>query len=191
MFWISVDPRVLRRPQKILTALMPCSPSSRPRLKPVPAVRVPDSRHKIYPTKVIAEDHELEGRGGPGYLKIRPPKLEARAETLERRRGDLRCTPEISGDHQSRDVRRSIIEYLKVDGKANQVGCYRVGRESHVGNGKSRLHLDFSLKANCSSFVTAAVISSTAFKCQPIGTRFRQRPGHHEVRGHAKFCECI
>ena len=127
--------------------IMPGSPSSRPRLKPVPAVRVPDSRHKIYPTKVIAEDHELEGRGGPGYLKIRPPKLEARAETLERRRGDLRCTPEISGDHQSRDVRRSIIEYLKVDGKANQVGCYRVGRESHVGNGKSRLHLDFLPKS--------------------------------------------
>jgi hypothetical protein len=48
------------------TVLMPFSPASRPRLKPVPAVRVPDSRHKIYPTKVIAQDHELEGRGGPG-----------------------------------------------------------------------------------------------------------------------------
>jgi hypothetical protein len=117
-------------------------PSSRSRLKPIPAVRVPDSRHKIYPAKVIAEDHELEGRGGPGYLKIRPPKLEARAEPLERRRGDLRCTPEISGDHQSRDMRKSIIKYLKVDGKTNQAGCYRVSRESHVSNGKSRLHLD-------------------------------------------------
>ena len=66
MFWISFDPRALRRPQKILHRLDAVLASSRPRLKPVPAVRVPDSRHKIYPTKVIAEDHELEGRGGPG-----------------------------------------------------------------------------------------------------------------------------
>jgi group II intron reverse transcriptase/maturase len=51
-------------------------------------VCVPDPRHRINPTIVVAEDHELIGHRWPRCLEDRPPALKADTKSLKRGRSD-------------------------------------------------------------------------------------------------------
>src|SRR5271157_3654275 len=115
---------------------------SHARPEAVSPVRVPDSGHEVVPAEIVAEDHELQGHGRAGRPEVRLPELETRAEALERGRGDLRCDPEIGSYDEPRDMRRSVVEDLKVDDKRHSAGGHRIGAEGHISDGESSLHLN-------------------------------------------------
>ena len=89
----------------------------RVRLKHGSSVRVPDSRHRINSTKVIAEYHEFEGSNLRGYIEVRDPVFAPVAEIDKSCWDNLPSCPRISRREQSSNMIRSAIEYLEIDGK--------------------------------------------------------------------------